>query len=266
MVFGDEVRLTQVFANLLNNAAKYTDPGGRIDVSVRKSGQTVVVTVRDSGIGIDREHLAVGVRHVHPGVAVEPAHPGRPRHRPDAGAQPGGAARRVGHGVERRVRAVAARSKCGCRSSPRRCQPHDGTAVLRRFPQRACPGGRRQPATPPRRCRALLESLGAIVVAAGSGREALGVFEAFEPDAVLLDIGMPGMDGYEVARRIRALPSGHGDADHRAHGMGPAGRHPPLHAGGLRPSHGEAARRGKAVGTHRRAAAGGELDGLRAQG
>jgi len=54
----------------------------------------------------------------------------------------------------------------------------------------------------------LLESLGAIVVAAGSGREALGVFETFEPDAVLLDIGMPGMDGYEVARRIRALPSG----------------------------------------------------------
>jgi len=46
------------------------------------------------------------------------------------------------------------------------------------------------------------------VVAAGSGREALGLFETFEPDAVLLDIGMPGMDGYEVARRIRAMPAG----------------------------------------------------------
>jgi CheY-like chemotaxis protein len=54
----------------------------------------------------------------------------------------------------------------------------------------------------------LLESLGATVVSAPNGREALATFEHFEPDAVLLDIGMPGMDGYEVARRIRALPAG----------------------------------------------------------
>ena len=54
----------------------------------------------------------------------------------------------------------------------------------------------------------LLESLGATVAVAGNGREALAQFERFEPDAVLLDIGMPGMDGYEVARRIRALPAG----------------------------------------------------------
>jgi CheY-like chemotaxis protein len=56
----------------------------------------------------------------------------------------------------------------------------------------------------------LLESLGAEVAAAGNGRDALAQFERFEPDAVLLDIGMPGMDGYEVARRIRAMPSGGG--------------------------------------------------------
>jgi CheY-like chemotaxis protein len=52
----------------------------------------------------------------------------------------------------------------------------------------------------------LLESLGATVAAAGNGRDALVQFERFEPDVVLLDIGMPGMDGYEVARRIRAMP------------------------------------------------------------
>jgi len=56
--------------------------------------------------------------------------------------------------------------------------------------------------------QSLLESLGATVAAASGGLEALSVFESFRPDAVLLDIGMPGMDGYEVARRIRALPSG----------------------------------------------------------
>jgi CheY-like chemotaxis protein len=56
----------------------------------------------------------------------------------------------------------------------------------------------------------LLQSLGATVATAGNGREALAQFTRFEPDAVLLDIGMPGMDGYEVARRIRALPAGAG--------------------------------------------------------
>jgi len=206
MIYGDDVRLTQVFANLLNNAAKYTDPGGRIDVSVRKSGQTVVVSVRDTGIGIDQEHLSsvfdmftqvsrsnrrtqgglgIGLTLVRSLVEL---------HGGSVTASSDGPGR--GSAFEVRLPLIAAP-----------VQPHDGTAVLRRFPRRRVLVVDDNPDAT-ETLQHLLESLGAIVVAAGSGREALGLFETFEPHAVLLDIGMPGMDGYEVARRIRAMPAG----------------------------------------------------------
>ena len=57
IVHGDSVRLTQVFANLLNNSAKYTRPGGQIGISLRKEGNRAVVSVRDNGIGIPAELL-----------------------------------------------------------------------------------------------------------------------------------------------------------------------------------------------------------------
>jgi hypothetical protein len=57
-VEGDSVRLTQVFANLINNAAKYTDVGGHIWIDVRAQDHEAVVTVRDDGIGIAAEHLS----------------------------------------------------------------------------------------------------------------------------------------------------------------------------------------------------------------
>ena len=56
-VLGDSVRLTQVFANLLNNAAKYTDPGGSIEIIVRHTRHTAFISVRDNGIGIDSQYL-----------------------------------------------------------------------------------------------------------------------------------------------------------------------------------------------------------------
>ena len=206
MVYGDEVRLTQVFANLLNNAAKYTDPGGRIDVSVRKSGQTVVVTVRDTGIGIDQEHLS-SVFDMFTQVS-------RSNRRTQGGLG-------IGLTLVRSLVALHGGSVTASSDGPGRgsafevrlplsaapIQPHGANAVLKRFPQRrVLVVDDNSDAT--EMLQTLLEALGAVVAAAGSGREALGVFETFGPDAVLLDIGMPGMDGYEVARRIRALPSG----------------------------------------------------------
>ena len=59
LLSGDFARLAQVFANLLSNSAKYTEPGGRIEVTVRKSGAEAVMTVSDTGIGIPRESLDV---------------------------------------------------------------------------------------------------------------------------------------------------------------------------------------------------------------
>jgi signal transduction histidine kinase len=208
-VLGDSVRLTQVFANLLNNAAKYTDPGGAIDVTVRHSRDTAFIAVRDNGIGIDREHLSsvfdmftqvsrsdrrtqgglgIGLTLVRSLVAL---------HGGSVTASSEGQGR--GSTFEVRLPLVAVET----------------TAQPPLYQRKGFTGWRvlvvddNLDAT--ETMQTLLESLGATVAAAGNGREALVQFERFEPDAVLLDIGMPGMDGYEVARRIRAMPAG-GDA------------------------------------------------------
>ena len=89
-VAGDPVRLTQVFTNLITNAAKYTSRGGRIVVAITKRGERVAV----SGPGQRDRHTGViprvGIRHVHPGEPVRGQDAGRARHRADARAQPRG--------------------------------------------------------------------------------------------------------------------------------------------------------------------------------
>jgi CheY-like chemotaxis protein len=205
-VVGDSVRLTQVFANLLNNAAKYTDPGGSIDLTVRHAGDTAFVSVRDSGIGIEREHLS-SVFDMFTQVS-----------RSDRRTQ-GGLG--IGLTLVRSLVALHGGSVTATSEGRGRGSTFEVRLPLVKAEARAEHardarkgfGGRRvlvvddnQDAT--ETLQTLLESLGATVAAAGNGRDALAQFERFEPDVVLLDIGMPGMDGYEVARRIRALPVG----------------------------------------------------------
>lgn len=203
-VTGDAVRLTQVFANLLTNAAKYTNAGGHIWLTVRKEGERAIVSVRDNGIGIAPAQLAsvfdmftqvdrssrrsqgglgIGLTLVRSLVAI---HGGRVEAR-SAG---------LGAGSEfivdlpiligRRVRTHNARSLAPF--PPRRIlivdDNRDAGETL----------------------GALLTGLGATVSVADSGPAALELLETFQPDAVLMDIGMPEMDGYEVSRRIRADP------------------------------------------------------------
>ena len=71
-VEADEVRLTQVVSNLLTNAARYTPPGGRIEVTAAREGDEVVLRVRDNGIGIDAGAAAAGVRDVRAGRRAAP--------------------------------------------------------------------------------------------------------------------------------------------------------------------------------------------------
>jgi len=205
-VRGDSVRLTQVFANLLNNAAKYTDPGGTIELRLRHTRHTAFVSVRDNGIGIDREHLSsvfdmftqvsrsdrrtqgglgIGLTLVRSLVAL---------HGGSVTAASGG----PGQGSVFEVGLPLAAANSHTESTSNRHKGFDGCKVL--------VVDDNQDAT--ETLQTLLESLGATVAAAINGGEALAQFERFGPDAVLLDIGMPGMDGYEVARRIRALPAG----------------------------------------------------------
>jgi PAS domain S-box-containing protein len=201
----DKVRLTQVFSNLLNNAAKYTDPGGRVELSVRRDGDHAVVAVRDSGIGIPPDKLG----HVF-GMFAQVEEAGS---RCQGGLGIGLAM--VHKLVEMHGGSVEARSE----------GPGRGSEFIVRLP--LAPAGalpaRPQPAPVDVRQEGhvrvlvvddnrdaadslcvLLGSLGVDAHCVYGGEEALRRIPQLRPDAVVLDIGMPGMDGYAVARAIRA--------------------------------------------------------------
>jgi CheY-like chemotaxis protein len=200
---GDAVRLAQVIANILNNAAKYTEPGGRIEVSARRDAGMAVIAVKDNGTGMSAGAL---------GDVFEMFSRGDRTHRgEESGLGIGLAiARRL---VEMHGGTVEARSEGLGR----------GSEFIVRLPLAAADAAEpkvvsREEALEPigsilvvddnrdaaDTLRMLLEALGAEVRIARDGREALELFRACDPAVVLMDIGMPGMDGYEVARLMRA--------------------------------------------------------------
>jgi signal transduction histidine kinase len=204
-VGGDPVRLTQVFANLLNNAAKYTNHGGHITVSSRRDNGDALISVKDDGIGIapavlpqvfdmfmqvDRSTrrsqggLGIGLTLVRSLVGM---HGGSVEARSDG----------PGLGSEFIVRLPVQADATVTQAPPRPIEPLPARRIL--IVDDSRDGGES--------LAMLLRVLGAEVALAHSGRRALECVETFKPDVVLLDIGMPGMDGYEVARRIRANPA-----------------------------------------------------------
>ncbi|MCE9604929.1 MAG: response regulator [Planctomycetia bacterium] len=200
----DGVRIAQVFANLINNAAKYTESGGRISITALRNGDEVAVSVIDNGVGIPSEMIP----RVFDLFTQVDRHLGR--------AQGG-----LGIGlalvrqlIEMHGGSVEARSE-----GPRR-----GSEFVVRLPLASAPGDgstevvgeSRSEVTAPRRVLVvddnrdsavtmamLLGLMGAETNVAYDGRSALEVLDLFRPAVVLLDIGMEGMDGCEVARRIR---------------------------------------------------------------
>ena len=200
---GDPVRLAQILSNLLNNAAKYTDDAGEIAVSAREDNGSVLIAVRDSGIGFAADAQT--------GLFQMFTRGERRVSQNDSGLGIGLAlARRLArmHGGS-----IEARSE----------GPGKGSEFTVRLPlagdqQPACAGAApiRVSLSPQRilvvddnrdaadSLGMLLQVLGAEVRIARDGPEALAEFSAYDPSVVLLDIGMPGMDGYEVARRIRS--------------------------------------------------------------
>jgi len=203
-VTGDAVRLTQVFANLIANAAKYTNSGGTIWVTLLRQDDRAIVSVRDNGIGIPATHL----RSVFD-MFMQVDRSGR---RAQGGLGIGlTLARSL---VEMHGGRVEARSEgLGTGSEFIVDLPVTAESIVpAEVPQIGAP-------LPPRRIllvddnqdaldtlSALLAALGTTVATASSGREALARLDEVQPDTVLLDIGMPDMDGYEVARQIRANP------------------------------------------------------------
>jgi PAS domain S-box-containing protein len=212
-MIGDEARLIQVLTNLLNNAAKYTPPGGHIEVIAGGTDARVSVEVRDDGIGIEpallpsvfelfvqgdqgRERAAGGL-----GLGLTLVRSLVRLHGGEVEAHSGG----LGQGASFIVRlpAVPLLSEAPAGAAP----PEEAPA----------------PAPVPAKRRILLvddnedarwmlaEMLGELgyeVESVGDGPAALEVLGAFQPDVAVLDIGLPGMDGYELAERIRQTADG----------------------------------------------------------
>jgi len=205
MLRGDFARLSQVVANLLNNAAKYTEEGGTIDVTLATTAEAkAVVTVTDNGIGIDADllpnvfelfeqgkqsldraqgGLGVGLTLVQRLVEM---------HNGNVEATSAG----VGAGAQFRV-TMPCLVEVGERPAQLAAQPQ---------PRRACRilvVDDNQDAA--QATAVLLELAGHEVKAVGDGHDALASAPVFAPHVVLLDIGLPRLDGYAVARELRTL-------------------------------------------------------------
>ena len=222
IVNADPIRLEQVIGNLLNNAVKYTPRGEPIRVSVEKTTSDAIVTVRDHGIGIAADML--------PHVFTLFTQAERSRHRAQGGLGLGLALVRalverhggtvsahsagLGEGTEFTVRLPLARAG----------DPLDDDRVTAAF-------------TRPRRVlivqndsdevetlRNDLEQAGHSVAGAAGYPAAVEVAAFFRPEVALIDLGLPGTDGHEIARRLRHLPqcrrthlvalTGNGSPDH----------------------------------------------------
>jgi signal transduction histidine kinase/CheY-like chemotaxis protein len=209
----DPVRLTQVFSNLLINAAKYTNSRGRIDVKVVKDGPNVVISVLDNGVGISAELMP---RLFTLFTQARPA-----LERSEGGLGVGLALVRglvTLHGGH-----VLARSGGLNQGSEFTVQLPMSTGVGEEGPGQvpAIPGSAHRGLQVmvvddnpdvAESCKTLLELSGHRVCTAYSGREALEMAESVHPDVMLLDIGLPDISGYEVARQVRATSWG-GNAD-----------------------------------------------------
>ena len=205
-VCGDEARLAQVFGNLLGNAVKFTGERGRITLEAHRAGDWVEVTVADDGAGMAPEVLQ---------RAFEPFFQARQAQDRSRGGLGLGLAI-VKSLAEMHGGSVAAES----------AGPGRGTTLRVRLPLAASPAPREEPGPAPAApgagqvlvvddnrdaadtTAALLEISGYEVHVAYGPDAALAILGRRAPQVALLDIGLPGMSGYELARRVRAHPNG----------------------------------------------------------
>lgn len=209
----DPVRLEQIFVNLLNNAAKYTDQGGVITLTCKTQGGHVVVSVKDNGIGIAQDKLGVifelfgqidaGVRRPGGlGVGLSLTKRLVEQHQGSIEAKSAG----LGYGSEFTVRLPLMREaaldqtmlpKQEVTALPRteagRHHDKEGVRILVVDDNEPAAKGLGK----------LLEHAGYEVSLAYDGMEAMMMAQKFKLAAILLDIGLPDMDGYEVGQKIR---------------------------------------------------------------
>lgn len=203
-LYADQTRLAQVFWNLLNNSAKYTEPGGRISLTAEVEGGEAVVTVQDNGIGIPAESLPrlfelfsqvdKSLERAQGGLGIglalvrglTEAHGGKVMVRSGGGGQ----------GSAFEVRLPLSQEKPQADPLPDSARPitrgrilvvddsRDGAASL----------------------AMLLSVMGNDTRTAHDGLQGVELAEAFRPDLIVLDIGLPKLNGYDACRRIREQP------------------------------------------------------------
>jgi two-component system, sensor histidine kinase len=222
VVSADPTRLAQVITNMLDNAVKFTPSGGTVDVDVLREGQEAIVRVSDTGVGIAPEMLA---RVFELFAQVE-----QPLDRSVGGLGIGlTLSRRL---VEMHGGTIAAASEGhgrGAQFTVRLPVETAGTPP----PPPAVVGPDRSRSIlivednedSRESLRLLLESLGHRVIEAGDGQHGLALAQHHHPEVVLIDLGLPGLDGYQLARALRADPAakttaliavtGYGQADDR---------------------------------------------------
>jgi CheY-like chemotaxis protein len=205
-VQGDATRVSQVIGNVLHNAAKYTPAGGQISVSVTKEGPSATIGIRDTGCGIPADHLAsIFEMFQQVDQTLDRAQGG------------------LGIGLTLAKRLIEMHEGTIAATSD---GPGCGSEFVIRLPAvtteetseaEPAPGAAAPPELPRRRILVvddlhesaqtlarMLRAIGQEVETAHDGHSALAYVREHKPDVLFLDIAMPGMSGYEVARGIRA--------------------------------------------------------------
>ncbi len=206
LMHGDATRLRQVFANLLGNATRYSPADTEITLSAEREGNGVRVCIRDQGYGMTREHLdrvfepfwqgADSGGHGGLGIGLTLAHRLVEMHEGRLEAYSDG----EGLGSELRVFLPLSESPRTAPASRERSADAHGLRVVVIDDNRDFALG----------IQHLLSRKGYQVELAGNGAEGITAAERQRPDVILLDIGLPDMDGFAVASRLRSLPGLHG--------------------------------------------------------
>jgi signal transduction histidine kinase len=210
-VNGDPVRLVQAIGNVLGNAAKYTERGGHIEMSAGRAGDSAEIRIRDNGIGIPADRMPLifnlftqldrGSEHPASGLGIGLALVRQlvEMHGGSVSAHSGG----HGQGSEFIIRLpLIAEQEHTANGRAAACEP------LRRseLPRRILVADDNADAL--ESLARVLQLSGHEVFSAANGRAALEIANAQQPEVALLDVGMPLLNGYELARKLRAEPWG----------------------------------------------------------
>ena len=210
LLTADPVRLAQVISNLLNNAARYSAPGGRISLTAKTSGDELIIKVSDTGIGIEPEKLAQifdmfvqldsSQRQGQGGLGVGLTLVRRMIEMHDGTVEARSEGRGKGSEFIARLPIVARKTEEAAVAQPKTAE------IVTELRRRVLVVDDNVDSA--ESMAMMIELSGHDVAMAHDGAQAIELAKAFQPDVAFLDLGMPKVDGYEAARSIREQPWG----------------------------------------------------------